>query len=587
MAKLPTADDRAINIPQASSGVVGYNVDTSASGAMGRAVSQLGDTIQVESERWDKNAAENAFTKIRQGQIDLAAGENGYLKVTGEQAVKGELHKKTLDGYDKMVEGISSGLGNDRQRDLLMKRADIARTQVSEGVLSHVIQQEEVFFKDSITGRIQTEHNNARLNAFKPAEVALSLGIVTEAVNDAAERYNWPADKTKAELTKQTSDVHETVISALIEKGHDLDAQAYYDKIKDGLSADSDERIAPKLKAATTDGKASRAVDEIWGQHGPTSGNDPVRIFSMEQAAREKFKDDPSAQKAAIGEIRSRAAGFNAEQTEVKASNVSQVMDAFNNGMPLLQIKKSAEFQALPGDEQTRIIEHITDRGYTISQRAKADEDKAASPDAQAIYWGILNSTQIDTMSDNQVLALQPHIGANLVDSLMKERARPDRVSAIALDNQVVKDVYGEITGKTDFKSKKDQAALARLSIAAKNRIDQQQRDTNKKLTFEEKQKIVQQEADRKVMKETWFGMGTEEIPLISAKKTDKVIVPIDQIPQEQVSGLINIMRGRGKIESWVTDDAAKVKFKSNLQKAYGRYQAGGSQQEVMQELDR
>ena len=80
--------------------------------------------------------------------------------------------------------------------------------------------------------------------------------------------------------------------------------------------------------------------------------------------------------------------------------------------------------------------------------------------------------------------------------------------------------------------------------------------------------------------------MGTEEVPLISVKKTDKVIVPIDQIPQNQVSGLINIMRGRGRIEQWVTDDVAKVKFKNNLQKAYGRYQAGGSQQEVMQALD-
>lgn len=584
MAKLPTADERQISIPQASMGVVGYNPAPSGDAAMGRAIGQLGDVIQVEADRWDKNAAENAFTKIRQGQLELASGDNGYLKVRGEAAVKGEVHKKTLESYDKMVEGISIELGNDRQRGLLKQRADIAKTQLSEGVLQHVMQQEDVAFKDGVSGRIEVENNNARMNALNPAAVAMSAAIVGEAVRDMGERYQWPADKVQAESAKQVGAVHETVITAMIEKGHDLDAQTYYDKIKNGLSADADERIAPKLKAATTDGKAFRAVDEIWSQHGPTRDNDPVRVFSMEQAARAQFRDDPQALKAAIGEIRSRAAGFNAQQTEVKASNVSQVMDAFNNGVSLMQIKKSSEFQSLTGDDQTKIIEHIIDRGYTLGQRAKSDKASLDNNNNWTTYWDLTRPGVLDGMSEIQVMSLSPTIGWPLTNKLMEFKRGK------SIDANIDSDLFNRVMQDAGFdpysKKKDERANLGRMRDHIESIIAVEQKKQGGKLSRDATEKIAQSEIDRKVIMDQWGPNTAVVVGMITPEKRKDVYVSIDQIPPDQLSGLVELMRSRGKFDASLTNEEAMERYEDNLQRAYGRFSAGGTQQEVLEALD-
>jgi len=590
MARLPDLGTERQSAPSPAMGMV--EVDNQAVSkaiiGLGHTVSEIGQMVSHEQERRNLSAAEDAFTKARQEQIDLASGPEGYLNQRGESALKPDFHKQYLDKFDGKVQKITNGLQNTEQQDLFKKRAAISRMQVSEGLLNHTMQQDEVVSKQRYLGTLSVEQKAAQMNALNPSELGLSLVRVRESVKAQAERNDWPPELAKAEEEKQVSAIHETVIDTMIQQGYDLNAQQYYDGVKKTLSVDATERIDKKVKSATTDGKAVRSVDKVWSEVGPMNINDPVKVFSMESKIREILNDDPTTQKAAIAELRIRVAGFNAQQSEVRASNVSYVMDKYNKGTSLANLKKLPEFSELPGEEQTRIIEHITDRGYTMEQRARVDKERADNPDAQSIYWGIRDSTQIDSLSDNEILALQPHIGTHLVDSLMQERARPDRVTAIALDNQVVKDVYSEITGKVDIKSKPDQAALARLSIASKERIDHQQRISGKRLTYEETKKIVQEVADQKVMKETWWGLGSEQVPLISvgSESRKKVITPIEQIPQDQMSGMINLMRSRGVVKNWVTDDVAKEKYKNNLQKAYGRFQAGGTQQEVIDALD-
>jgi len=584
MAILPTPADIQRQTPRSRMSIpnISAGPDERAQIDLGRTVAKVGGVIAEVADYRATIQAEDAMNQLAMADNELQAK---LQTIKNGDAANQDLLGNFTKERESRIKAIKDGMKNPAAIGKF--DSGVAKTAPRFGatVLQHQISEAASYRLVVDKAGLETDTSTIALNHTNEGLVNDTLEAMRKKSEQVAETMGITDLETR-NVFKQArlGQAHYAFVNSAIQSGDITAATKHLEKNKGEMTLEQIEK-AKKLIGVESDNKI---VDEVWMSLGPKTGNDPVRMFDMESKIREKMGENPVAIKAAIAEVRSRAAGFNSQQAEVKASNISFVMDMYNSGTSLMNIRKSQQFIELPGDEQTRIIEHILDRGYTQQQRTKADEDKKNNPDAQAIYWGIRDSSQIDTLSDNQILALQPHIGTHLVDSLMQERARPDRVSAIALDNQIIKDAYLEAGGKPDSKSPDDKAAMTRLALATKQRIDQIQRDTNKKLTFEEKQKIASEEADRKVIKETWFGLSSAEVPLVKVGKAErtKVITPIEQIPQDQISGLVNIMRSRGKIEAWVTDDAAKAKYKNNIQKAYGRYQAGGSQQEILDALD-
>jgi hypothetical protein len=360
--KLPNVSTENQQLPSPSLDVVGSDsgaVARAITGA-GQTVSEIGQMVMREQQRRDVSSAENAFTQARQAQIDLAAGPDGYLSKRGDAALTDTFHSDYMTKFDDNVKTISDGLQNDKQRQLFAQRSAISRTQVSEGLLTHTMQQDDVANKEHYAGLLDTESKFAYMNALNPQEINMSVLRVQQAVKQQAERNSWPPEFAQAETDKQVGAIHETAINAMIQQGYDLAAKQYFDQNKASMDANSAAQVDAKLKMATTDGKAFRAVNDIWTKLGPTNPNDPVKIFDMEAAARKQLGGDPNALKAAVGEIRSRYSAFNSQQQELTSSNVSTVLGNFDNGMTLMNIKKTPEFQALDGKNQNIIIDHLT-----------------------------------------------------------------------------------------------------------------------------------------------------------------------------------------------------------------------------------
>lgn len=367
--KLPDISTQGQPLPSPSMDVVGRDsgaVDRAITGA-GQSVSEIGQMVLKVQQSRDESAAENAFTQARQAQIDLAAGPDGYLSKRGDAALTDTFHSDYIKKFDDNIKTIGDGLQNDNQRQLFQKRAAISRTQVSEGLLTHTMQQDDVANKEHYTGLLDTEQKFAYMNALNPSELNMSVLRVQNAVKQQADRNNWPPEFTQAETQKQVGAVHETVINAMIQQGYDLAAKQYFDQNKASMDKNSAAQVDQKLKMATTDGKAYRAVNDIWTKLGPTNPNDPVKIFDMEAAARKQLGSDPLAEKAAIGEIRSRYSAFNSQQQELASSNISTVLGNFDNGMTLMNIKKTPEFQALDGKNQNSIINHLTASAHQVT----------------------------------------------------------------------------------------------------------------------------------------------------------------------------------------------------------------------------
>lgn len=378
MPILPDMGQAELPVPQSGGGTVGYQPGKSSLSVVGKGMTEIGKIVKLQQHEDDVFAAEGSFNQVRQAQIDLAAGPDGFLNKKGEQALDGKLHEQYLGRFDKTVNDISGKLVNDEQRKLLKQRADISRIQLSENLLQHAMQQDEVVTKERYQGTLEVEEKTAVMNAYNPPAVALSILRVQNAVDTVAKKQDWPKEYADTQKAKATSQIHASVIESMIMDGHDMDAQTYYKHVKDSLDPATNKRIQPKLESATTDGKAFRAVDEIWQQKGPKGINDPVKTFDMEAVVRDKFKDDPSAQKAAIAEIRSRAQSFNAQQQEVTNSNISEVLKNFDAGMTPMSVRKTREFQELNGKDQDTIINHM-------NAITKTDKDALTPESAQMV----------------------------------------------------------------------------------------------------------------------------------------------------------------------------------------------------------
>lgn len=592
MPKLPDLGENQLPTPKASTAIVGYEANAPGMDAMGKAavatgqaLSDIGHMVTVWQDRRDTVAAEDAFNKIREAQIELSSGEKGYANVKGANAVNQPLLENYTSQIDKRIEDVSGTLSSAKAKEKFKQRADVARLQFREGVMRHVLQEDETHSKEVYAGTIAVEEKAAMQNWDKPAEVALSLERVRNSVKEMADRNGWPEELAKAEEQKQISRLHESVITSMIAQGHDLDAATYFNAIKDDLSADSAGRMEPKIRSATTDGKAFRGTDEIWQALGPRGTNDPVRLFDMEAKAREMFRDDPYAQKAAIAEIRSRAQGFNAQQVEVNASNHAKVLDAYTKGTSLMNIKKMPEYQALSGTEQAQITEHIIDRGYTLAQRAKADRNSENNDKGWTTYWEMTKDyNKLKNTSEAEIIKLAPEIGWPITNKLLEHKRSQDK----SLTAQVDGDMFNRAMQDAGFDpySKNQRPTMGRMRDHVESVIAAEQQGIGRVLNRDEKEKLMQREIDKKVVEEHWYGNTETPAGMVPPDKRKNIIMPIAQIPETQITGMLNVMRSRGRIASTMTDEEARRKFSGSIEKAYGRYVAKGSQQEVLDALD-
>ena len=118
--KLPTLETAERPTPRPSAGVASYRGPTGTETAGGEAVMRLGgelgrsgDEIYVafkqEEEKTNTLRAEEAFTKLREKQLDLTGGpENGYLRQVGAAAAPDLDTKCLIPDSQGVVDAVSS-----------------------------------------------------------------------------------------------------------------------------------------------------------------------------------------------------------------------------------------------------------------------------------------------------------------------------------------------------------------------------------------------------------------------------------------------------------------------------------------------
>ncbi len=305
MPKLPDATSLGQRpVPQPGGGTASFNPPDEGGAARivtgagqivegaGRMVRGVGNQLEgagdemfraykVEKDRLDTLRAEDAYSRLRERQLDLTVGEqNGFTKIRAGDAIKPGFYNDYNSRFTAAAKEIAEGLDDDEQRGKFRLRASAAALQYRENLLQHISREGDVYAKEVYDGTLKTEVRMATAEWQNPRAVDASLMRIGAAVADSAKRFGWAPEYAEAQRQQAFGAVHSSVIGQALASRDFAYAKKWYDENR----ADVDPQTAKALE--------SKIYDET--QKGITAGY------------REQFllaKNDVKAIDALVGKI--------------------------------------------------------------------------------------------------------------------------------------------------------------------------------------------------------------------------------------------------------------------------------------------
>lgn len=606
MARLPTAEQLGQRpTPQPSQSISRLQLTTPNLGhvaqaitELGGATKQMGDTImQLEAnERRKKREVltDAGVNEYSQGILALESDKtDGYENILGGEALRRPLMEEYGKKREALAKKVRDGLPDDEARFMFDRHAAIIDRQFDARLYKHVATQTRAYQGVEFENTLETETRMATQMWDQPDQIGLSLMRMDKAVMDKMRRDGLnpdvPEDRKVIEgfRTSVHSKLHTAVIETMLSQGKDSAAAAYFEKVKIELSPDALINMGNKVEASSVEGEAMRGADDVWAVLGPKSPNSPIRLDLMEQELRNRYKDDPRKARAAIQELRSRAVAHNDAQQELTASNKSAVLGAFNDGMDLKKLQAMPEYQALDGQDRAQVRDYVLQRGWTEQSRARQDAEYQDGDKARAgftRYWELSEPSKLSTMSESQILALEPVLGRTLTGQLMEQRRRlagSKQIQAATIDNDLFNSIAVE-SGLNPYgkQNASDKEKLGRLRSRVEAAISMAQEQKGGVVDNDTKEAIMRKVLQPKVMVDEWGSDPQMPAAAVPFGERGNIYVPIAEVDPSWLHGAINYMRSIGAAPMALTDAKIKQQFKDRLEKAYALSLTGGSPEE-------
>jgi hypothetical protein len=561
-----------------------------AAAAPGDKLMRIGADIYAdETRKQDEIAVMEADNKLSDWEVKrLYDPQNGALNKRGKDAFG--LPDQVGKELDDTIGEIRTSLSNDRQRMAFERRATARKTDINTTLSKHVFGEIRKHDDAETENFIANSRQSAVLNYDNPDRIGLEIERQQGAIVDYANRNGLGPEYVKQKVAQVHSDTHVGVIDRMLANGQDRGAKVYFDGVRTDIAGNDITKVEQKLQVAITEGEGMRAADDVWKTQGPRSDIDPVNIDTMADALRTKYANDPKTLKAALDNLKERAALHNAAQRERAEANGAAVWREVSNGSPLSSVTRMPEFLALPGHVQAQVKEHVVDRAYTLGERARAQGNRAeedATKKNFAAYLVYSNPATLANMSEDQVVNLLPSLGRTLTGSLMEKKRSlvksEDAVRQATIDEDLFKQT-AQSAGLRPYHSnlsENEKADLGRLKNAVETAIDGEQRITGKPATRERKQQIMQEMVDRKVKLDVWGTDPEKPAALVKTDEREKAYVPIDKVPKQTQAEALNYMRSAGNIPAGLSDAQALERFRPRIERAYAARLIGATREQI------
>lgn len=542
--------------------------------------SRLIEEINVrEKRRADEIAVLEGDRKLGEFEnTTLYHPETGVLNRRGKDAMG--LPEKVSDDFNKAVDEISAGMGNDDQRVAFGRFARARKFELDKHVQRHVFTEIREHDKAETNAYVAVERDLATQNVTDPARVQLSIDRQTAALRDFARRNGY--DLNSAVVTKlvsdATSDTHTAVINRMLAGGLDLAAKDYYDKNKAQIDGKDATALEKSLQVGLVRGESQREADRIMAVEGVT------REIALADVRKIK---DPQVRDAANALVNNRFNEIHVAQREA--------LDRLYLGAANV-VERSKSVASIPPAQWTQLS---LEQRNALESRAKhlsAGTEPAHNP-TKWVEFLDLTPTQLADMDGSTFQSrYQPHFDRPHFDAAARQWAlardakrdpskRPE-LSSMQTDKEMVTNAFVRAINKPDRKnwSDDDKRAFNNFSdqsSAAVQRYELTQLNGKRKATDEEKQKIVNGLLmQRVVVDRAWYNpMFDYEKPavLLTDDERKGAYVPFVNIPDNAKVRMVNLAKSWGVVAQNMDQKEAERILSTRLEKAYGASLAGQS----------
>lgn len=533
----------------------------------------IADIYERETDKADQIAVTEADAQLSALETELLYNpQTGALNRRGKDAFG--LPEEVNTAWAKRVGEIERGLTSDRQRLRFQQMAQGRSADVDRTLQRHVAGEIQSHDRQVTDALLAGERNAAIANYTDPERVGLSLTRQVAAIREFGQRNGLAPEVIDSVVAKETSSTHVAILNRMLAAGSDQLALTYLNANRAGIAGEDIADVERKVQVISSESEGARGADAIWREMGPKTLNDPVKLATLEQAVRDRYGDNQQIIKAAIGQLRTRAEAFNSEQREVGASNKATVLGAYNEGRSLSQIIRMPEYLALPGDEQNSIRTYIVDRGYSLQQRANADTPSARN---YTKYWEVSNPQRLNGMSESEIIALEPEVGRTLVTDLLNKKRSLGRSEMNVRTATIDADTFNTVAASAGFDPykknipAKEKARLGQLRSRVETEIERVQQGTNRELTRDEKQSLMQSIVDETVMLDRSGRDREVRAVQVTDDQRGRTYVPWTEIPadkQQEIARALRDLAGRvpsrGQVQrayaAWLLDDTARFR---------------------------
>ncbi len=560
---------------------------------MGQALTRAGDAAgRIAQDMFnDANqvritAAMNQAVKARtdlQVQALQLRGKDA-LERPGGKSLPDEFNEK----LDEHIRGISQGLGNDEQRRIFGMQAGQLGAQFFGALSTHMVAQQDEYKTSTIKGTIETAQDQAALLWGDAAMRQQSRDAIAAAVGDLAKLKGWgDNDKMReAALVDALSPMHQGVMSGLIKAGRAAEAKSYYESNSAEMTLQARSTMQSAIKDANDTQTAEGAADAVWGEIGPKTSNEAVRIFDMDAKMRERLKDNPDALKLGLAALHQRAQAFNTQQAETNAAGVNSVFKLIDSGTPMSQVMRSDAWLALPDIKRHEIRKSIEAQSLVRTQHAAAREQMKLAElqrtDALALrnnadaYLIYSDPAVLSQMSRTQVQALRTTFGFDAVQTLVGRWDTLQKADG-KLEAQIDTDTFNQVASDMGLKpfeqhkSDDDRKQLGALKYRIEKLIEVAQTSKKAALTRTEKEELVRGEMARTVTLHNWFSPN-KDVPVIALKPAQVGDVMVPAADRAQIVEALKVMYQRQPSNPLYapTDDNVRRLYLMNKSKAGG-----------------
>lgn len=240
----------------------------------------------------------DAMNQAVQAKLKLTYDQaEGFVNLKGDAALTRPdgkpLDEEYSEKYQKQLDAIAQGLGNDAQRQAFMQESNRLATQFRGSLTQHVAREFTEYQIGVQQGTIATARDQMALAWADPEAVAQSVRAIKAATAEEGRLRGWSGKQVEAATVDALSPGHATVIASAVDAGNLDFAREYAKQANEELTPQARLQVKKALDEGDFETRTQNKTDEILAKY----GGDTAKALAEVRATMQGKEEDAVVQR--------------------------------------------------------------------------------------------------------------------------------------------------------------------------------------------------------------------------------------------------------------------------------------------------